>query len=232
MSCAKIKYQVVYPIVDLTDEINQKIRKIPAGTSITIGPFLASGYAQLVGSLLADTATRLQIQGSALPVVGTWSDLYDVTLVASVLEQFVVDLTTDYIQLIITAPAAPPAETNIELSGNLYPIEALESNRSAASPDVVEIKLGLNGTVGRGTLVAGAAAVEVIPFNGNRKSATLRNWGTRTLYWGYTAAEATAAAGFPLDPKESYTWKETQKEIYAFAPAGVNIPWASDQQLK
>ena len=80
--------------------------------------------------------------------------------------------------------------------------------------------------------VSPAAPVIVIPVNLNRKSATLRNWGTRTLYWGYTAAEATAALGFPLDPKESYTWKETVKEIYAFAPAGPNIPWASDQQLK
>jgi len=127
----------------------------------------------------------------------------------------------------------PGTGSNLEVDGYAYPISDIESNRAASNPDVVWVKRGDNGTVTRGTLIAGAAAVIVIPQNADRLSATLRNLHTANIYWGYTGAEATEAAGFLLEPKETFTWKETTKEIYAFAPLATgDAPYATDQQLK
>jgi hypothetical protein len=75
--------------------------------------------------------------------------------------------------------------------------------------------------------------VAVIPANVDRLSATLRNLHTANIYWNYTQAGATEALGFVLEPKETYTWKETTQVIYAFVPvASGNAPYATDQQLK
>jgi hypothetical protein len=214
-------------------EIDEKIITVAEGTTETWGPFQTPGNNQLVGAIRSDNNGTLRIQGSVLAdaLGANWEDLYTVALVNDVKREFVVDCTYDYIRIQYVAPAAPAGNSAVQINGNLVPVSALESNRAAASPDVVELALGTEGAVGRGTLTAAAAAVIVIPLNADRREATLRNWSTRTIYWGYVAG-TDDTNGFPLDPKESYSWKNTIKEIYAFVPAGTDADYATDQQLR
>ncbi|MBU1067923.1 hypothetical protein KKE60_09060, partial [Patescibacteria group bacterium] len=132
------------------ENIADKLQAVGAGATLTLpvpnpllptaGMFHVAGYSQLTGTIRSDQAGDFVIEGSVLAGGGgaTWNELYRVNpMVINQLYQFVIDCTFDYIRMRYVDPGGG---SNVEVDAKLWPVSALESNRAASAPDVVDLE--------------------------------------------------------------------------------------------
>lgn len=212
------KVQALIPEAD-------KVQTVAAGATQTFGPWATRGYAQLVAAIRSSKAGTVVVEGNVLPGTGNWETLDSKVLVAATYYETVVDMTYDFVRIRYTDPGAP-GDSDIEINANLWPIAALESNRSSD----VEIKLGDNGATGEG--LAGDVQSIAVPANPDRKKVTIHNFGkVNRMYFGYDAG-ITAADAFPIDPGQSYTIDGTTAAIHVITEAGLTTPFRWEEQRK
>ena len=197
----------------------EKALVVVAGATKTWAARQCQGFSQLRGTIRSTKAGTLNI--TQTPLEGTTTSIVTETelLVAATPFEFVVDITGDYITIAYTDPGGP-GNSAVQVNANLYPVSALESNRSAASADVVETKLGTTGAhFPVAVPVPPAPPILAIAANPNRREASLFNNSPRDMYWGYDVG-VTAVTGFRLRPSTSYAWKNTTAAIYVIGAVG------------
>ncbi len=140
-------------------------------------------------------------------------------------------LVTPFAKFYVTTPAGQAGNITI-----LYAVEAPDfleviDNRSATSADLAGVRNELQGDITHkdyNQTTVGAAAVEVIAANADRKGCSIQALSTNTgiVYLGFDNTITAAVNFYELQPGRSFVFYNYRGDVFAFgSAAGQVVAW-------